>query len=113
MINKNNFGDSIIDLQTDKSQKVNPQVLNYIQTLFSEPTPAGDSIPIENSPKTQLLTQLKPFAIIAVVFAIFNAPQLDCLIDKFLKPSSVLPKIGLKTVIFTVVIYLILNMCKV
>jgi hypothetical protein len=113
MANKNNFGDSIINLQTDKTQKVNPQVLNYLQSLFNDPEQVSESAPVDYIHKPQLLTQLKPFAIIAVVFALFSAPQLDCLIDKFLKPSSVLPKIGLKTVIFTVVVYLILNMCKV
>ena len=58
------------------------------------------------------MKELKPFVIIAIVYALFNLPQLDTLIDEKLKPSSQYIKIGVKTLIYVIALYLILNMTK-
>ena len=111
--------DIIINLPIDKN-KVDPQLLNLVKSLFNTNNTNSNNTNSNNTnsnnknkiTKSSLLVELKPFIIIAILFALFNICYVDTFIINKLKPSNDFIKVCIKTLAFIIILYIVLNFSK-
>lgn len=94
-----NTRDHIQQLPFDNSQP-SPSEKQLVSKLFTDPVDG----------KSRFTDEIKDIVISAILFAVFNLPQVDALISSCVTNISPLMMVVIKAGIFAVVLYFVRNM---